>query len=336
MAMFQTVTTSPARRTRRHLRGVVSRLLPLTLVLAALAACRHGDPTLLQGYVEGRYLYIASPQAGTITALHVARGEQVVTGQPLFDLDHATESNEVDEAARRLDQSRALLADAGKGRRSTELDALEASLRQAEAALEFSTRDLTRTEALLPTQAVSQEDSDRRRMTKLQDEQHVAELRADLATARLGARPDQLLAAQHDVAALSATLAKARWTLAQTTPSAPQDCLVFDVLFRQGEWVSSGRPVVVLLPAENLIVRCFIPEPMLSGRHTGDSAQVRMDGRAEELVGHISFISPQAEYSPPVIYSRDSRAKLLFLVEVSFAPAIARTLHPGQPVDVHF
>ena len=54
------------------------------------------------------------------------------------------------------------------------------------------------------------------------------------------------------------------------------------------------------------------------------------------LTGKVNFISPQAEYTPPVIYSRDSRAKLVFMVEIVFDPQTAANLHPGQPVDVQF
>jgi HlyD family secretion protein len=48
----------------------------------------------------------------------------------------------------------------------------------------------------------------------------------------------------------------------------------------------------------------------------------------------VSFIYPQAEYTPPVIYSQDFRAKLIFMVEARFDPDTAKLLKPGQPVDV--
>jgi HlyD family secretion protein len=50
----------------------------------------------------------------------------------------------------------------------------------------------------------------------------------------------------------------------------------------------------------------------------------------------VSFISPQAEYTPPVLYSQENRYKLVFLVELVFEPGPAAGLHPGQPVDVQF
>ena len=129
-------------------------------------------------------------------------------------------------------------------------------------------------------------------------------------------------------------MAKARWDFQQKRQLAPQAGLVFDTLFREGEWVAAGRPVVVLLPPPNIKVRAFVPQARIRALQVGQQVQVTVDGVAEPLLGKLSFISPQAEFTPPVIYSRESRAKLVFMIEVVFDPAIAANLHPGQPVDV--
>jgi HlyD family secretion protein len=55
----------------------------------------------------------------------------------------------------------------------------------------------------------------------------------------------------------------------------------------------------------------------------------------EPFVGTVSYISPHAEYTPPVIYSQESRSKLVFMIEAVFDPGTSVNLHPGQPVDVH-
>ncbi len=83
-------------------------------------------------------------------------------------------------------------------------------------------------------------------------------------------------------------------------------------------------------------MRAFVPEKRVGLIHPGDTARVTVDGVSEPFVGKVSYISPQAEYTPPVIYSRESREKLVFLVEAVFDPATAAKLHPGQPVDVEF
>ena len=111
---------------------------------------------------------------------------------------------------------------------------------------------------------------------------------------------------------------------------------VFDTLYYEGEWVAAGRPVVALLPPRNIKVRLFVPETRIGAIHVGQRARVVVDGVAEPLEGKVSFISPREEFTPPVIYSRQSRAKLVFMVELRFDSEIAVKLHPGQPVDAEF
>jgi HlyD family secretion protein len=143
-------------------------------------------------------------------------------------------------------------------------------------------------------------------------------------------------ASEANVRALEAALAKAEWNLSQKRQVAPQAGMVFDTLYREGEWVAAGKPVLALLPPANVKLRVFVPEPWLGSLHVGDPVQVFVDGEKGPVVAKISFISPRAEYTPPVIYSRENRNKFVFLVEAAFDSAKAAQLHPGQPVDVEF
>src|SRR5690606_9925764 len=138
----------------------------------------------------------------------------------------------------------------------------------------------------------------------------VARLKADLETGKLGARADQIAAAEANVEALEAAVAQVQWNLDQTRQTAPSSGVTYDTLYRQGEWVPAGSPVVSLLPPENIKVRFFVPEPLVGGLQVGDEAHVYVDGVAAPLAGRVSFVSPRAEYTPPVIYSRKSREKL--------------------------
>jgi HlyD family secretion protein len=111
---------------------------------------------------------------------------------------------------------------------------------------------------------------------------------------------------------------------------------VTDVVYRQGDWVGAGAPVVVLLPPANVKVRAFVSETIVGKLHTGDKASVTVDGISSPFEGTVSYIAPRAEYTPPVIYSQKMREKFVFLVELKFPPDTAVKLHPGQPVDVRF
>jgi HlyD family secretion protein len=316
---------------------VLSCIGTAVAALCLLTSCSRPEPNRVQGYVEGEFVYVASPYAGALGSLYVRRGAQVKVGDPLFALENTSERTGRDEARRRLAQAHANLEDAKKGKRPSEIESIEAQLKQARSALVLSEREYSRQEQLLRIPgATSQQDIDRARSTRDQDGQRVAQAEADLKTAQLGARTDQVAAAEAEVRAREATLARAEWDLSQKRQTAPKAGLVFDTLYREGEWVAAGRPVIALLPPQNIKVRAFVPEPRVGALHPGDSVQVFVDGVREPFIGKVSFISPQAEYTPPVIYSRESRGKLVFMIEAVFDPKIAVNLHPGQPVEVQF
>lgn len=304
----------------------------LVALAAAVGLGGDGGPLQVQGYVEGEYVYVAAPVAGRLQTLQVARGDRVAAGDPLFQLDRSSEQPARDDAAARLARAEANLADLRKGKRPSELESIKAQLSQANAMLQLSESELKRRQQLVATNVVSRETLDEARATYERDKARVAELRAELETAQLGARADEIQAAEAEVSAARAQLAQAEWRLDQLSQSAPQSGFIVDTLYRPGEWVTAAAPVVSLLPPENVKVRFFVPEPRLGMIKIGEEVQVACDGCGPNLSAVISYISPDAEYAPPVIYSREMRAKLVYLVEAK--PRQPTTLHPGQPVDV--
>lgn len=310
--------------------------LSVLLVGLLVAGCQPPERELLPGYAEGEFVYVSSALPGTLGALAVERGDQAKAGELLFALENGAEAVLRTQAAVRLEEGQARLADARKGRRPPEMAALAALLDQGRTALALADKEWKRQSNLNASGAASTQELDRAKSVRDQARQRVAQLEADRQAAELGARDDQVVAAEANVRALAAALAKAEWDIAQKHQAAPVEGLVFDTLYRPGEWVPAGRPVVVLLPPANLKVRTFVPESRLTSICPGDRVQVRVDGVAEPFPGKVSFISPRAEFTPPVIYSQESRGKLVFLVEVGLDPEVAARLHPGQPVDVSF
>ena len=311
------------------------RPLPVLLALA-LAGCEKKSGERVQGYAEGEYVYLASPLPGAVEALSVQRGAQVKAGDPLFTLESGLEKAARDLAAQRLDEGLARLADARKGLRQSEMESLDAQLAQSKAALVLSEKELVRQNELAAIRVSSPQDLDRTRAIHDQNKHRVAQLEADLKTAKLGSRGDVVAAAEANVRALEAALAQSDWNLAQKSQTAPQAGLIFDTLYWRGEWVPAGRPVISLLPPANMKVRAFLPQARVSTIQLGAKARVFVDGVMDPYSGKVSFISPQAEFTPPVIYSQESRGKLVFMIEITFDPATAAKLHPGQPVDVQF
>lgn len=312
-------------------------VLGLLLVLMALVVtgCGREISSRLQGYIEGEFVYVAAPNAGTLQRVAVQRGQVVKAEDELFALDPMPEQTAVDEAKRKCEQARAALEDARKGKRPSEIDALEAMRNEAQLALDLAEKELKRVEELFRSAgATTEQEVDRARSIRDQAKQRLSQLDAELETARLGARADQVAAAEANLEATRAALAKAEWSLAQKRQRAPVEGVVFDTLYREGEWVPAGRPVVALLPPVNVKLRVFVPQATVGSLKVGDTVHVWVDGIAETLSAKVRFVSPRAEFTPPVIYSRENRQKFVFLVEAVFEPEVAARLHPGQPVDV--
>jgi len=303
--------------------------------LFPLASCRDRPRDAYQGYVEAELTYVASPLGGRLLSLAVERGREVAAGEVLFELESVVEAAARDEAADRLNQAGARLANLRKGARPTEILSIEARLAQAQSALELSSLELARYEKLYQDRAIAQSRLDQVRTRHQGDRDRVKELAAALETARLGARSDEILMAEQEVEALTSRLEQATWTLEQKKQAAPLAGRVLDTFFTAGEWVPPGRPVAALLVPGNLKVRFFVPEPEFSGWRLGEEVSLACDGCPPGLAARVSFLSPQVEFTPPVIYSKETRSKLVFLLEASPDPGTpAAGLHPGQPVEV--
>jgi HlyD family secretion protein len=301
--------------------------------LPLLLGCAPPAPPALQGYVEGEYVRIAAPFAGTLVRLDTRRGDAVREGAPIFALEAQNEDAARAEAEAQVHRAQAQLEDLRKGKRESEIDAVRAQLAQAQAAAVLSEKELARQLDLVSKGFVSAQSADQARASRDRDRDKVAEMRNTLATTAAGARPDELRAAEAQVSASRQALAQADWRLKQKSVEATVSGLVADTLYVQGEWVNAGSPVVSILPPGNVKVRFFVPEPQLGTVRLGQHVNVTCDGCAA-IVATVSFIAPQAEFTPPVIYSKESRAKLVFRVEARPAAPDAEKLHPGQPVDV--
>lgn len=307
----------------------------LMCLVLVMAGCRQTPgPSGYQGYAEGEYVRVASPLAGTLAQLSVAQGAAVQAGAPLFVLEQANEAAARRGAEQRLAQARAQLADLEKGRRPDEIAAIAAQRRQAQAALGLAEANLKRTDTLVASGFQSPATLDQSRSTRDQARATLAEIDAQLRLARLASRTDQVAAARAAVASAQAAVDQAVWQTAKKTVTAPVAGVVQDRLYLPGEFVAAGSPVVSILPPGNIKLRFFVPETVLPEFKPGTQVKVGCDGCGAAIAATVSFVSTQPEYTPPVIYNRDNRTKLVWLVEARPGLQDAVRLSPGQPVDV--
>lgn len=312
---------------------IKARIFVCLSLLFSVAACsdnRH----VHQGYVEGEYVYVASPFGGRLDSLMVKRGQTVDAGTGLFALDAVEEAAAKLQAQRQYEAAIAQLADMQTGKRPLELDVVRAQLAQAIALEKQSFLQYQRDQAQLTVGAISQEQLEQSRATQENNAARVRELRKQIESDQLPAREEQIHSQNRQMEAARAALQQAEWRLDQKTQSSAQSGFIQDTLYREGEWVPAGNPVVKMLPPQNVKVRFFVPQGVMGNLKVGQQVFVQCDGCQPDLSATITFISTEAEFTPPVIFSNDTKDKLVFMVEAYPSPAQATSLHPGQPVEV--
>ncbi|PRX29542.1 HlyD family secretion protein [Paraburkholderia sp. BL18I3N2] len=320
---------SNSKRAQRIAWAVLSLLL-----VALLSACSRHEAATYQGYVEGEFVYLGSSQAGKLTALSVSRGQTVKANASLFSLESDDEAHALEAAQQQLAAARAQLADIRTGKRAPEVDVNRAQLAEAVANARKAALQLTRDEAQYRAGGIAKAQLDDSRANADSTAAQVRKLTHQVDVARLPARSQQIVGQEAQVAAANAVVAQAQWKLDQKRVAAPSEGLVYDTLYRQGEWVAAGSPVVQMLPPQNVKVRFFVPETIVGQLALNRGVTLHCDGCAADVPAKITYVSSQAEYTPPVIYSNESRAKLVFMVEAHPSAADAPKLHPGQPVSV--
>ena len=288
-----------------------------------------------QGYAEADYVKIGPTQQGLLTDVNVVRGSDVSVGTKLFAQDETSDRAARDQAARQLQQAKDQLVNLESEGKPTEIDQAEANLADARATVERTKVDLDRAQALIKDSAVTVQTLDQRRADFRSATARLAAMEAALAQARAPmGRQGEIKAQQAAVEAAQAALEMADWRLSQRCVTAPVAGRVADVLARPGETMAAGAPVVSLLPPGNIFVRFFVPEAQFASIHRGDPVKFDCDGCRAGITATVSFVSPQAEYTPPVIYSEESRAKLVYMIEARPRPEEAALFNPGQPVTV--
>ena len=277
---------------------------------------------------------VAAPFAGTLSELSVKRGDQVAAAAPLFALERENESAARREAGERLAAAEARLANLRSGKRLPEVETAAEQLQQARAMRELSAANVKRQQQLFASGFISGAALDDARAQVKRDEARVRELEAVVATTKMPARTDEIRAAEADARAAREVVAQSAWRLAQRAVAAPASGLVHDTYYVVGDWVPAGSPVASVLPPGNVKVRFYVAQTALGRLKRGQTLTVTCDGCAAPIAATIVFIADRAEFTPPVLYSKENRSKLVYLVEAKPAPADAARLNPGQPVDV--
>jgi HlyD family secretion protein len=310
---------------------VVSFFLISVLVLTG---CNKDETPTYQGYVEGEYVNISSSQSGRLDKLFVTRGENVKTDAPLFVLDSENETDQLHQNESQLTSAQAVLNDMQKGSRPEELDVIKAKLTQAKADADNFQEQLRRNQELYKANALSKEALDNTTASAHRSAALVSELQNSLKVAQIGDRSDRIKAQKANIEQIQALISQTTWKLREKARKSPSDSMVFDTLYREGEFVPTGGIIVRLLPPENIKIRFFVPQKIAESLKIGNKLSLISRSDGKQISAHVTYISPEAEYTPPIIYSNETKDKLTYMIEAYPQKSDAMILHPGQPVEV--
>ncbi len=306
----------------------------LCLSVLMLAGCEATtEAPRHHGYVEGEFLMLAPEEAGPLAALHVTQGETIMAGAPLFTMDATLFETARDHARARRAEAQAGLANLlAEQQRPEEIEVRLARKRRAEADRDLAAAELERVRQLFADGFVSQARLDTAQADYDRALAALAEIERDITTARLSARIQLIEQAQAAVEAADAALKEAQERLARRAISAPAAGLIQEVFFRPGEIVPAGRPVVSLLPPERRRIVFFVAEPARARFAPGTRLTVTCTACPPDLTASVDWLSASEEFTPPVLFSPEERASLVFRVEAT--PDQPLAMAPGQPVTI--
>lgn len=303
-------------------------------VLLFLSGCEQGEPLSFAGYSYGEFIYLSLPFTEEIEQVLVDKGDRVKKGQELIKMADYSAQNALHIAEERVQAEKSRLNNLETGERQAALEVIIAQLAQAKTAAGLATRQLARKRDLYQQKLISTAEWEKIKAEHAQKTARVKELSHQLKLKKLPARQDEINQQKSLIQSAKLQRDQARWDLQQRILRAPQDAMVYNLLYQSGERPLAGKPIVMLLPPQNIKLRFYVPEKRLGEIHIGDKVKINCDGCKKPLYGHIKYISAQAEYSPPVIYSTQRREKLLFMAEAVPVKADAFFIKPGQPVEV--
>jgi HlyD family secretion protein len=306
----------------------------MVLAAAAAAACGNGkeeDVIAASGHVEATEVRLSSKVAGHLEAVAVQEGDRVTAGQEIARVD--TTDLRLALAAARAERAQ---TDAERrlrvaGSRREDIGEAEAQVEKARADLRGAQEDLGRMEKLLASGSGTDKARDdartRRDMAAANLEAAVERLRK----LRAGSRPEEIDAATARVAGADARIAQLEQQIEDAVVKSPVSGVVTEKLAETGELVARGAGLVVVTELARPWLSVYLPEPDLGRIRLGQEAEVATDS-GQRRSGRVTFISPQAEFTPKNVQTPDERAKLVYKVKIGLDNADG-LFKPGMPAE---
>ena len=245
------------------------------------------------GRIEAEQVEIAPTLAGRVERILAAEGDLVEPGNLLVEMD-------TDELSAALDRAKAEVALARQVRAET-----DAVVIQRKSELLRAEHELDRAKALITTQSISETIFEER------EPAHV------VTRAILGAAKARVATADSQIAAAEAEVRRIAARIKNSTLFAPMPGRVLYRLAEPGEVVAAGGPILTLLSLENVYMEVFLPAKDAGLLPLGAEARIILDALpAYTIPAVVSFVSPEAQFTPKQVETLSERQQLVFRVRV--------------------
>ncbi len=305
------------------------------LMLAGLASSCAPDTRVKpdgSGTIECTQVQVPALVAGRILSLTPREGETVKAGQTVAKLDPADYELRREELRAVLAQAQAQLDLMQAGSRDEDVRRARAQLAEAQASVRNSHADLERARRLFATGTVTKKQLDDAQA--LDDRATAAADAAARALDRLvnGNRPEEIRAAQAQVAQAKARIAQTDKAIADCTVVSPVEGFVTARNREDGEYAVPGAPLLTVSRLDEVWLSLCVPETRLGKVKLGQSAWVRVDGLEQLFEGKVTFVAAEAEFTPRNTQTPEERAKLVYRIRVTLRNPQG-VFKPGMPAD---
>jgi len=328
---------APNLHRRRHQRARIACLAVLGATLLAVAGCTpepERDGIQLSGTVEARESDLAFQVPGRIVRLLADEGATVETGQVIAELDPRDYELALQRARAEADVARQALAALEAGTREQEIRVAEATVARAGSELRFASAEEARVAKLVPNRLASQQQLDQARLQQQVAQSALNQATETLKLLREGPRAEDIARARAELAARQAVVANAEQQLQYVRLESPASGVLSVRLAEAGEVVGAGQPVLRLAELDRPWVRAWLNETDLARVRHGQEAEVRVDAWPDTVFhGRLSFVAPQAEFTPKTVETRELRVDLVYRIKVDVDDAAGR-FKVGMPADV--
>jgi HlyD family secretion protein len=265
------------------------------LIICLLTACKEEHPHY-NGYIDADLTYLSSNYAGRLSDLLVNRGQSVNPHQLLFKLEQTSEQFNIEKS------------------------------------------QLSRQNLLSQQQEIQDRlhyyDINYQRISHMHQQHAASQNDLDLAKRDLDISTNQLNAIKALVKNTTVDIEDKRWQATRKENSATDSGIIFDTYYNVGEYIQAGQPIVSLITQGHIKVIFYVSEAQLSQLFLDQKVNIISDGQTAFGTGKIRYISNVAQYTPPILYSREERASLVFRVEAGIDNPNLNQLHLGQPVTL--